>query len=195
MDLEAGKTHMHLSHSGCKYTFTCAACERVYNSEMSLVRHLQQTGNEQQQQYYALKGKSEASAEILAANGADGIETCEQCAAKFQFSADAYKIHKLQHAYVLAKSSLRPKSNSYLVESILNTSPSTNSTSGSTRSSRIDHIASKLIQQKQKQQRQDEQPHTNTFDYNTSQAFINLLAGQYLANSSWSNMLNGWFHF
>lgn len=133
------------------------------------------------------------------------VECHERSCRRLRFTHEAFSLHKLQHVYQLKRATLgaglipngKPKSTSYTVESILNTTSTNNtmttsntSVSANGRPSRIDHIASKLIQQKQQKQQQQQQMFSVDPALAASvQPFAHLLMSQFLPNQAW-NALN-----
>lgn len=211
--LESSKSHMEQSHQKSKYSFQCATCDCIFNSENSLIKHLQQTKNDER--HSAVKeeeAKENEEEEKANTTRHPVIVECRECL--IRLTPEALKMHKLQHVY-LAKNptptAKTNKSNSYLVDSLLNTNTNSsrenlaNSKSVNVNRSpinRIDYIASKLQQKQQKKQLEDEHqnielgqqqqqiPNANGFQL-SQQALAHLFVSQYLANSSWNNIING----
>lgn len=199
---------MEQSHQKSKYSFQCATCDCIFNSETNLIKHLQQTKNDER--HSEEEAKENEDEEKANTTRHPVIVECRECL--IRLTPEALKIHKLQHVYMAknpTQTAKTNKSNSYLVDSLLNTNTNSsrenlaNSKSVNVNRSplnRIDYIASKLQQKQQKKQLEDEHqnvelgqqqiPNAGGFQL-SQQALAHLFVSQYLANSSWNNIING----
>ena len=199
---------MEQSHQKSKYSFQCATCDSIFNSETNLIKHLQQTKNDER--HSEEEAKENEDEEKANTTRHPVIVECRECL--IRLTPEALKIHKLQHVYMAknpTQTAKTNKSNSYLVDSLLNTNTNSsrenlaNSKSVNVNRSplnRIDYIASKLQQKQQKKQLEDthqnvelgQQQIPNAGGFQLSQqALAHLFVSQYLANSSWNNIING----
>lgn len=177
----------HVSSSSC-LMLICLKCNLVYNSESKIREHLQ--------------NKHFDSLEVVVDDYDHNDENndqyddlvkclnCHECSATYRLTPQGLSMHRLQHAYQskqiqpppppsMNSNIIKPKSTSYMVESILmNTKSSSNTGINMTKDSkppnRIDHIAKKLIQQKQ-QQTEKEFLHNHHHHHHQQQQSSNML--------------------